>query len=262
VNAARRARQLGRALTAARELSNLQPTAPNLVMVGELCLELGQPHEAAAAYESALQLEPSAEAFLGVGTAYYRMSDARARLALRRSVELRSSAEAHELLTIIHERAGEWTDAANALRELASHRALSDVEQLRLATACERAGDLVAAADAWRGVSQRKPDDEAALWDLGRVELQRENPEAAVAALEKLLAKNPYHPEANGALGRALAKLGRAREALDVLERQSQRGTDPELLKLIAEQQKRLGQASSSIESLERVVHLEPQNAT
>lgn len=262
VNAARRARQLARALTAARELSSMQPTSANWVMVGELCLELGQPHEAAAAYEAALQLDVSAEAFLGVGTAYYRMNDARARLALRRSNELRSSAEAHELLTIIHERAGEWSDAANSLRELASFRALSDVEQLRLATACERAGDLSGAAEAWRGVTQRKPEDDSALWELGRVELQRGNPDAAVEVCERLLAKNPYHPQANGALGRALAKLGRAREALDALERQIQRGTDPELLKLIAEQQKRLGQASSSIESLERVVHLEPQNAT
>jgi tetratricopeptide (TPR) repeat protein len=262
VNAARRARQLARALTAARELANLQSTAVNLMMVGDLCLELGQPHEAAAAFESAIQLEISGEGYLGLGTAYYRMNDARARLALRRSIELRPGAEAYELLANIHERAGEWSDAASSLLALASHRELTDIEQPRLAAACERAGDLAGAARAWRSVVQRLPGDTSALWELGRIELLHGNPEAAVTAFESVLAQTPYHPQASGALGRALAQLGRPQEALVALERQIQRGTDPELLKLIAEQQKRLGQASNSIESLERVVHLEPRNGT
>ena len=262
VSAARRARQLARALTAARELASLQPSASNFSMVGDLCLELGQPQEAAIAFESAVQLEVSGEAYLGLGTAYYRMNDARARLALRRSIELRPSAEAYESLALLHERSGEWADAVACLQALAGHRELSDVELPRLAAVAERAGDLACASRAWRDVVRRQPEDSSALWELGRIDLQRGDPLAAVATFETLLAQNPHHPRASGALGRALAQLGRAQAALEALERQIQRGTDPELLKLIAEQQKLLGQASSSIESLERVVHLEPQNGT
>lgn len=261
VNAARRARQLARALGAARELAELQPNPSNLAMVGELCLELGQHHEAVGPYESAVHLEPTADGFLGLGIAYYRTGDDRARATLRRAVELRPGAEAYELLANLYERTGEWSEVASSLRAVEQHRDLTSAEYPRLAMASERAGDLQGAATAWGRAVERYPGDPNALWELGRVELARGNADGAVTALQTLLGQNPHHPHASGVLGRALAKLGRSQEALTALERQAQRSADPELLKLISEQQRRLGRAASSIESLERVVQLEPHNA-
>lgn len=261
VNAARRAKQLARALGAARELSSLQSNASNWCMVGELCLELGQFQEAVEAFQSSLASEVTGEGYLGLGTAYCRLGDPRAKSALQRAVELRPGPEGYELLALVGERAGEWSEVMNALDLLTKHRELSDGECQRLAMSSERAGELGAAVRAWSELAARRPNDDAPRWEVGRLEFARGNVEASAQALVQVVASNPHHPQANGLLGRALMRVGRPAEALAALERQVQRSPEPDLLKAIAELQRQMGQASGSIESLERVVQLEPTNA-
>jgi tetratricopeptide (TPR) repeat protein len=260
-NAARRSKQWARALTAARELVEVQPSAANYGMVGELCLELAQLPEAARAFESMVELEGSGEAYLGLGTAYFRLGDERAESTLQRAVERWQGPEPYELLTHLYERSGQWDALCRVYGALGKHRALSEMELRAWAIAYQNLGDAVSALSVWQQLCDRAPHHEEAHWESGRLALAQSAPSVAVRALESLVELNPHHAHAHGALGRALAQLGRHEQAASALERQLQRAPDPELLRLLADQKTQLGQGTASMEALERVVDLDPTHA-
>jgi len=78
-----------------------------------------------------------------------------------------------------------------------------------------RHGDLSAALADLERAERLDPTRVDVGLHRGRLALAAGHPEQAVEPLERLLAETPNHPEANLALARVLARLGRSRAAAD-----------------------------------------------
>lgn len=93
-----------------------------------------------------------------------------------------------------------------------------------------------AARDASRaalaGLLAREPDDSGALFQLARIELARNDPEAAMAALRRLLAIAPDMEEAIVLASHALSRQGRFDEAVGTLLEAISRNDDSPALRL------------------------------
>jgi predicted Zn-dependent protease len=85
--------------------------------------------------------------------------------------------------------------------------------------AAMRAGRFDAAATIYAELSKARPDDPGLLMNLGMARYMAGHPEQAVAPLQKSVGLNPSLAPASLFLGASLLDLGRAREAVPLLER-------------------------------------------
>lgn len=114
-------------------------------------------------------------------------------------------------------RAGKLPEAAEALRELLRRDRSHAPSRLLLARVLAAQGQLTAARETMEAMLEESPDDPDAVLELADVDLAQGRLQAAVAGYRRVLALSPGRPEARVGAGLALLRLGRRKEALDVL---------------------------------------------
>src|SRR3954468_7400418 len=94
-----------------------------------------------------------------------------------------------------------------------------------------RSGAYRAALERFQAMAAANPDDiEARVW-IGRLHASMGDDERAVAVYESVLTAQPQHVDALVGLGDALVRMGRLRQAADVLSRaEAQAPDNPALL--------------------------------
>ncbi len=151
--------------------------------LGDVLEVKGQPTEAKAAYEKALEIEPNqVEARVGLARVLAQAGDDKAALAEQQKVAdlLPNDPEAHHFLGVIALRAGQ--------RE----RALA----------------------AWNSTLKIQPDHVATLNNLGALLLELRRPAEAIPVLERAVAAAPGLPTARTNLGFAYLRAGRGADAI------------------------------------------------
>lgn len=117
-----------------------------------------------------------------------------------------------------------------ALKEEPGNRSL----QFDLAIAYFRKGDYVQAAQRFAAIHDREPANVRVATLLANCELHLHQVNEAISLLEPLEIANPDNLDLEWALGMALARAGRAREALTRVEKVATRGHNGEAYQLAA----------------------------
>jgi tetratricopeptide (TPR) repeat protein/NAD-dependent dihydropyrimidine dehydrogenase PreA subunit len=125
--------------------------------------------------------------------------------------------------------------------------------------ALEQAGDLPGATAAVRQILALAPDHPMARLQLGRLLLQAGDPEAALRELEPLAATGGA--EVDALRGVACLRLGRAGQAVPLLERASRSLAEPGLLVDLGEAQLRAGRPADAEATLRRALAAAPKDA-
>jgi len=167
--------------------ARLAPDDPRLLCdLGEAYQQTLNMKSAEAVYRQALRRDPrNLDARRGLGRAYFGLADyARAEQALAQALVL----------------APEDAATLHALGRLRLERAVSPVELDEARGLLERA-------------AKGDPEDPEIWYELAKVRLRLEKPEAALSALERALTLSPQHPGAMYLRGRALRAAGRTAQA-------------------------------------------------
>jgi len=111
------------------------------------------------------------------------------------------------------EAAGEFAEAAEALRAVLQAQGPSAAVMFMLAELLYRAGDLTAARERYYATIEIDPEHLRARASLGCVLAELGEHELALAALEGVLRQEPDYADAHWHIAGVLADMGRAREA-------------------------------------------------
>lgn len=127
----------------------------------------------------------------------------------------RADAEAAEILDLADEleAAGEFAEAAEAVRAVLQAQGPTAPVMFMLAELLYRAGDLTAARERYYATIEIDPDHQRARTSLGCVLAELGEHDLALAALEGVLRKEPDYADAHWHTAGVLAEVGRAAEA-------------------------------------------------
>jgi tetratricopeptide (TPR) repeat protein len=117
------------------------------------------------------------------------------------------------------EAAGEYVEAAEALRAVLQAQGPTADVTFMLAELLYRAGDLTAARERYYATIELDPEHLRARASLGCVLAELEEPELALAALEGVLRQEPEYADAHWHMAGVLGELGREAEARRHLQR-------------------------------------------
>jgi tetratricopeptide (TPR) repeat protein len=187
-----------------------------LVELGDAYFGCRRYAEAASIFEA---LGDSPKALQGAGLSYARLGrTADAQRAFDRLASLPPSAELHELLAEVKSAQSRHQEALQSL-EAALRLAPGDSRLHRLrARALWRAGRYTDAGSAYRELAPRWSHDPEFNYEYGDTLLRTEGLDRALPLLEKAVRAAPDLLPARGALGRALVQAGRYQEAIPHLE--------------------------------------------
>jgi tetratricopeptide (TPR) repeat protein len=126
-----------------------------------------------------------------------------------------AAADVSEMLDLADdlEAAGEYVEAAEALRAVLQGHGPDPRVMFMLAELLYRAGDLTAARERYYAVIELDPDHLQARSSLGCVLAELGDHELALAALDGVLRQEPSYADAHWHVAGVLADLGRGREA-------------------------------------------------
>lgn len=244
------------------------PRANTTVQDGEAKLAAGDAAGAKAAFEAALQQDPSdPRAHLDLGLAHEMLGDpTAAEQAYRKAIELQPDlAEALNNLGVLLRARGEVADAIALLRRAAEANAESASAHMNLALALEDAGDREAASQAYARAVALAPEDAMTRVNYGLLLLALGQPEAG----EKQLLAAREHAAGNRAallaIGNGLRQTGRSDDAVAALSAAIEAGDGkptPALLSELALAQRAAGNRTGAIESLEAALALDKDYAT
>jgi tetratricopeptide (TPR) repeat protein len=132
-----------------------------------------------------------------------------------RSLEQDAAAEAIEILDLADdlEAAGEFAEAAEALRAVLQAQGPSAAVMFTLAELLYRAGDLTAARERYYATIEIDPEHLRARASLGCVLAELGEHELALAALEGVLRQEPDYADAHWHIAGVLHDMGRSRDA-------------------------------------------------
>jgi Tfp pilus assembly protein PilF len=121
-----------------------------------------------------------------------------------------------------------------------------------------RSGSYRAALERFQALAAANPDDvEARIW-IARLHAWMEDDERAVAVYESILATQPQHLDANIGLGDAFVRMGRLREAADVLGRaESQAPQNPTLLVALGRLNHASGHLDRAVDYFQRALAID-----
>lgn len=126
-----------------------------------------------------------------------------------------TAAEATEILDLADdlEAAGEFAEAAEALRAVLQAQGPSTAVMFALAELLYRAGDLTAARERYYATIEIDPEHLRARASLGCVLAELGEHELALAALEGVLRQEPDYADAHWHIAGVLQEMGRGRDA-------------------------------------------------
>jgi tetratricopeptide (TPR) repeat protein len=187
----------------------------------------GRSNEALEQFEKVVELQPEALHLIELGVAYVSVSKAdEARAAFERALE---SSPGHPIalhhLGNLAEARGDPSEAISLYRQAVEHDPSYMIAHFHLAEALRNHGQLEAAYRSYEAVVKLEPTGlpdletfDAALFQLGSLDLQMGATERAVEFLTLLVESVPDHPTAHLLLARALRRLGREEEARREME--------------------------------------------
>jgi tetratricopeptide (TPR) repeat protein len=185
--------------------------------------------------ERALAIEPRAEVHYTLGIIYWHRGDLeRAARALRAAVAARADyADAQYTLGAVLKSARDWKGASAALRRAIVLRPADAAAHYTLGQVLQSSGDADGArhhlAEAERLRLRVQAEQEARVWtSVGAGELDRGDPEAALASFRRAVAAFEGYAPAHYQMGRALQRLGRDETARAAFARAQQ--LNPSLL--------------------------------
>jgi Flp pilus assembly protein TadD len=94
-----------------------------------------------------------------------------------------------------------WADATAAMKKAVDLKATDPIVLVNYAVYAQNSGDLVTAEAAYRKTLELDPGRALAHYQLGLIEVNKENHEAAIAHFEKFLELAPTDPQAEAAKG-------------------------------------------------------------
>jgi tetratricopeptide (TPR) repeat protein len=185
----------------------------------------GKHSDALKSFQAAVEIDPSfALAYSKLGQTYAALGyDAEAEKASRRAVELAGAMPPQDKYLVLANHARILNDNKQAIESYENLlKASPDDVQVRLdlARLYEDTGTLDAARAHYGRVIERDPNDDVALYAIGRVEIRRQNPSEAIDPLNRALtiAIRRENDEAKGnilnAIGIAYKRLNKSEDAL------------------------------------------------
>lgn len=172
--------------------------------------------------------------------------------------QVRAFRQAFEL-----ESAGQFSAAAEAYRQLLSRWPDQVVGHFNLGNVCYRLGDLSAAAAAYEKACEKDPRQAAFFFNLGNVRMQQGDLEAASVAYRQVNALQPGNIGALANLADAARQLHRYDEALDCLRKATRyQPRNVDLLRSLAHLLHRQQHYPEAAEAFERLLALDPQDVT
>lgn len=175
-----------------------------------------------------------------------RAYNALAEEAFARLLALPPSALGHERRAEVHRDARRWADSADEWRKATSLSPEDTRLKMELAVTLRLGGDFAGAQKVLEDVLSTGPDAFEPNDLLGDVLLAQQQPERAIAPLEKAVRMAPERPHAHGALGRAYALTGRPAEAVPHLEQALPADVDGSLRLQLARAYQAAGQAEKA----------------
>lgn len=181
---------------------------------------------------------------------------------LRRLLVSEPSADTYEAVSGFYERQGRLGDAIGQYRAALGQRPDDDVLRFALAVALERSGEWGQAVDEMRALSQRDPQNAAALNFIGYTLADRGGDlDEAEKALKQALALRPDSAAFLDSMGWVLFRKGDTAGALDFLERAVASSPDePTLLEHLGEAAAKAGRRARAQGAFRRALELLKDN--
>ncbi len=214
--------ELGEYVSAVDELKRVVAANPRerngRLMLGEALLKAGQPAAALEHLPAAAEMMPdSPRVWYGLGRAYEALGEtSQAHQAWARLAALPPSLESHLHAAEVNNAAQRWRDAAVEWQEALRLAPQKQTIRMGLAEALFRSRDYEAAIAALEPLLATAGADAQFLYGASLLNLQR--PRDAMPYLKSAIARNAGLLPARAALGQALLQTGNAGEAIPFLE--------------------------------------------
>jgi tetratricopeptide (TPR) repeat protein len=145
----------------------------------------------------------SAEVHFNIASTYEKLGDPDKAIEFyQKTVELKPEFyEAWLAIADIYGKRKSWPEAAAAMKKAVDLKATDPVVLFNYAVYAQNSGDLVAAESAYRKTLEIDPGRALAHYQLGLIEVSREQNDAAIAHFEKFLELAPADPQAEAAKG-------------------------------------------------------------
>jgi len=187
-----------------------------LHLLGVVCLQSGQPHQAVEWIERALGLQPGVSAIhANLGEAYRALgqlerAESCFRLALR--LEPRNADAAYNFGLLLMQQ-GRIAEAAELFRQATQHRPNFALAHNNLGNACRILGNIEQALAHFRRALELNPQLGLAHGNLGQLLLECQRPREALAYCQEAVRLDPRLAPVHNNLGNVLRKLGRLNDA-------------------------------------------------
>jgi predicted Zn-dependent protease len=180
-----------------------------------------------------------------------RSYDELAAQAFARLTALPASAQSYELMAEGHRHERRYAESAEQWRKAIALAPGDARLRMELAVTLRLGRDFAGAQQVLEELRRADPDAPEPNYFLGDVLLAQEQPERAIAFLEKAVRDGSKWPQAHGALGRAYALVGRAADAIPHLKQALPADVDGSLRYQLARSYQATGQADLARAALE-----------
>lgn len=196
--------------------------------LAEALLGAGLPDKAVGQFRRAAEMAPEdPRVWYGLGRSYEKLSDsAQAQQAWERLMQLPPSRESYMHLAEVKEHAGEYVEAAKRWREALGIAPNDPHVEGGLVWALYKARDYQAAIPVIDRLLLKNPQSAELNFLRGACQVNLEEPETGLPYLEKAVALDAGFVPARAALGQALLRTGKPKEAIPHLRAALE--TDPD----------------------------------
>jgi predicted Zn-dependent protease len=170
--------------------------------------------------------------------------------AFTRLTELPASPQSHEWMAERHRNERRYLDSAEEWRRALRLAPEDPRLKLELAVTLRLGDDFAGAQQVLEELVREAPEAPEPSYLLGDVLLARQQPERAIALLEKAVRLEPTWAHAHGALGRAYALVGKAADAIPHLEKALPADTDGSLRYQLARSYQATGRSDEAQKAL------------
>jgi tetratricopeptide (TPR) repeat protein len=255
--------RLDRALSEAQEVARLRPAEPHSHLVlGRVRLARGETEEAARSFEKALDLNPDDDEALLYAANLASARDPR--LALKhygRFLENNpDSREAIARMAELHQRAGDLVSAEQAWRGLLEMDPSDFSARLALAQLYEIQKDTAAAVAAYEACRFLDPENPGVLLRLGEHHLRQGNVTEAEESFRRAAKILPGDPTVNFWLALAAEERKDWPEAARRMEAAAKRGPEPGVFLRLSYYHGQAGRPRQALDALKRLHRLDPSN--
>ncbi len=154
-------------------------------------------------FELEKMMPESPELQFNIASTYEKMGDTEKALQYyQKTAELKPDFyEAWLAIADIQGKKKSWPEAAAAMKKAIDLKAIDPIAVFNYAVYAQNAGDVAAAESAYRKTLELDPQRALAHYQLGLIEVAKEQNDAAIAHFEKFLELAPTDPQADAAKG-------------------------------------------------------------